>query len=139
MNCQGLETSSKRKFVLNYHKKLYQMFKKIHIFSFNKYTRTDFNLFITLTSQIKEEGSIWFNNKFGFNIHRVTTDFESNLLAIDLKIEDNKVILIYIYDPNTDNPDLKGNIRKRFFRILWWIFCVVWKFQSCIKSLARYL
>lgn len=38
----------------------------------------------------------------------------SNLLALDLSIEDNKVTLINIYGPNSDNPQFYENIRDIF-------------------------
>lgn len=47
---------------------------------------------------------IFFNNNFAFKIHGEKRDSGGNLLALDLSIEDNRVTLINIYGPNSDNP-----------------------------------
>lgn len=57
---------------------------------------------------------ILFNNNFEFKIHGEKKDRGGNLLALDLSIEDNRVTLINIYGPNSDNPQFNESIRYIF-------------------------
>ena len=41
-------------------------------------------------------------------------DSGKNSLALDLSIEDNRVTLINIYDPNIDSPQFYENVRNVF-------------------------
>lgn len=120
VNCQGLATLSKRKDVINYYKqKQYSIicFQDTHFIPDNEpFIESQWGYKCYFNSYMSNSRGvcIFFNNNFEFKIHGEKRDSGGNLLALDLSIEDNRVTLINIYGPNSDNPQFYENIRDIF-------------------------
>lgn len=72
------------------------------------------SVFLILSVQIHEGLLGVFNNNFELKLHKEKKGSDSNLLALDLSIDDNRVTMINIYGPNTDCPDFFEKVRECF-------------------------
>lgn len=120
INCQGLNTSSKRKDVLNFYKsKNYSIvcLQDSHFTpDLEPFIETQWGYKCVFNSVLSNSRgvAVLFNNNFELKLHREKKDNEGNILALDLSIDENRVTLINIYGPNSDNPDLFENVREYF-------------------------
>ena len=111
VNCQGLATLSKRQDVINFYRsKGYSMvcFQDTHFTSESEsYIEAmwGYKCFFNSYRSNARGVSIFLNNTFEYKVHQEKKDIDGNLLALDITIEDNRVTIINIYGPNTDNPE----------------------------------
>lgn len=89
MNCQGLHTSSKRQYMLNVYKK---QGYSIICFQDTHFT-TEIEPFIETYIKFIWSFCLLFNNNFKLNIHSEIEDNDGNLSAIDITVEEFKLLL----------------------------------------------
>lgn len=89
MNCQGLHTSSKRQYMLNVYKK---QGYSIICFQDTHFT-TEIEPFIETYIKFIWSFYLLFNNNFKLNIHSEIEDNDGNLSAIDITVEEFKLLL----------------------------------------------
>ena len=131
MNCQGLGSASKRRDVLNfYRKKNYSIvcLQDTHFTpELERYIETQWGYKCIFNSYCSNSRGVafLFNNNFELKVHTVKKDNQGNLLAIDLSIDDNRVTLINVYGPNSDNPNFFNLIRDTLLELdnLYFIVC----------------
>lgn len=120
INCQGLNTPSKRKDVLNFYKsKNYSIvcLQDSHFTpDLEPFIETQWGYKCVFNSYLSNSRgvAVLFNNNFELKLHREKKDNEGNILALDLSIDENRVTLINIYGPNSDNPDFFEKVREYF-------------------------
>lgn len=107
INCRGLNTPSNRQNVSNLYKN-----KGYSIICVQE---THFTTKIEARIEAQWGIScILFNNNLNLNSTKEKKDNEGNVQAIDLSINDNRIILVNIYGPNFDLPDFYERIRYCF-------------------------
>lgn len=89
MNCQGLHTSSQRQYMLNVYKK---QGYSIICFQDTHFT-TEIEPFIETYIKFIWSFCLLFNNNFKLNIHSEIEDNDGNLSAIDITVEEFKLLL----------------------------------------------
>ena len=123
VNCQGLGTASKRTDVLNFYKsKGYSIICLQDTHFTNELepfveTQWGYKCVFNSYSSNARGVAILFNNNFELKLHRVKQDDEGNMLSLDLDIDGNRITLINIYGPNSDNPEFYENVRDTFLEL----------------------
>ena len=56
---------------------------------------------------------ILINNNFEYKAERVETDPNGNFIILDIKMQDKRFTLVYLYGPNEDKPQYCNNIRQK--------------------------
>lgn len=116
MNCQGLSNKNSRADTLNFLKG-----KKFSVYFIQdthfttkeeKYIRTQwgYECFFSNFSSQSRGVAILFNNNFELEVHKVEKDNNENKLILDVTIEGNRMVLINIYGPNSEDPDFYRQI-----------------------------
>ena len=110
VNCWGLGDSKKRKDVFNYlrSKRFSVYFLQDTHFVKDKEllirAEWGFECIFNCNSSQSRGVAILLNNNFEFKIHSIFRDDNGNLLIVDLTICNQRLTLVNIYGPNTDNP-----------------------------------
>lgn len=123
VNCQGLNTPSKRKDVLNFYKSKDYSIICVQDTHFTRdlepfvETQWGYKCVFNSFSSNSRGVAVLFNNNFELKLHRVKKDEEGNLLALDLNIDENRITLINIYGPNSDNPEFYEKVRDSFLEL----------------------
>ena len=111
LNCQGLRDREKRSDVLDYLKckkfDIYCIQDKYFTAELEPYVQSQWGykcIFNSFTG--KSRGvAVMLNNTFQCTLHKTSVDGSANLIALTITIDDNRITLITIYEPNNDNPD----------------------------------
>jgi exonuclease III len=123
VNCQGLNTPSKRKDVLNFYKSKGYSIICLQDTHFTENlepfveTQWGYKCVFNSFSSNSRGVAVLFNNNFELKLHRVKRDEEGNVLALDLNVDENRLTLINIYGPNSDNPEFYEKIRDIFLEL----------------------
>ena len=69
--------------------------------------------------------TILFTKTFDYKVHMCDSDPNDNYIILDLRIENNRLTLCFIYEPNSDDPGFYENIAKKIEDIgnehsIWW-------------------
>ena len=119
MNCWGLGDCKKRKDVFNYlrSKRFSVYFLQDTHFVKDKEllirAEWGFEGIFNCNSSQSRGVAILLNNNFEFKIHSIFRDNNGNLLIVDLTICNQRLTLVNIYGPNTDNPSFYKLILQR--------------------------
>ena len=54
-----------------------------------------------------------FNKMFDYKAHKCNSDPNFNYIILDLSIENNRLTLVSIYGPNSDDPGFYKNVVKK--------------------------
>lgn len=89
-----------------------------NIFLRNGDKRNLFCLFVASHCSNSRGVAILFNNNFEFKVNNVQRDPDGNFNVI-LHTKDKELLLVNMYGPNRDSPDLYENtLKDRYIRIL---------------------
>lgn len=115
-NCRGLGEDKKRIDVFNYLKSLkcnIYCLQDVHFLE-NMQNKTksqwEGNVIFNSNNSNSRGVCILFNDNFEYKILQEKRDQKHHLLALDLLIEGNKMTLVNIYGPNTDNPNFYDSL-----------------------------
>lgn len=118
VNCRGLNGNQKLADVFKYLKE-----KEYHIYClqdthFTKkqekfiYSQWNGECYFSFSSSNSRGVAILFNKQFEHKVHKTHCDDVGNVLALDITIESQRITLVNLYGPNTDNPTFYENIFK---------------------------
>ena len=109
-NCQGLNSTSKRKDLFNYLKsKKYQIYclQDVH---FTKnientiHTEWQYDCLVSFGKSNARGVAILFSNDVDFTVHNHISDPQGNYIIVDITLDNNRLTLISLYAPNQDCP-----------------------------------
>lgn len=137
VNCQGLGDKSKRKDVFNYlHNKKYNIFflQDTHFVQEDEkmiQTQWGFEAYFSSYRSNARGVAILFKNNFEFKVNDAFSDIYGNSLMLDVNIENKQYLLVNIYGPNEDDPQIYKDIGKKLkqYQIiitLLWVVTSIW-------------
>ena len=119
MNCRSLNDKLKRRDVIH---KLREKGFKIYCLQdtrFNKrieqFVRNEWGykcLFASYKSNARGV-AILFNNNFDYKIHDVKEDKKGNYIIVSLTINQEKIVLVNVYGPNSDSPNFYKELTQK--------------------------
>lgn len=120
INCQGLHDYKKRKDVFQFYRQQKCNILCLQDTHFTEDMENDitnewgYTAYFNSFSSQSRGVAILFNNNFDFIVHRKKSDDTGNFLALDLTIENSRISLITIYEPNEDDPNFYEKITDTF-------------------------
>ena len=122
MNVRGLGNEEKRRDVFNWLKKknhaIYCL-QDIHVGDKNKTAFCkDWGSEVILSAVSTESRgvAILFNENLDYKLLSVDRDDRGNLLVLELELQLEKLLLVVIYGPNSDNPVFHNDLKQRLLK-----------------------